>query len=242
MEVNEICQRGRLLNTIIIIINLVTYISYFIGKYTDSGFVWGLQTAIRVIGVVGAIVIIIYTAILLKQNEGQLKGLGLLLAASIVSLIFSALGFMLGIVIWVLCGISMSQLQKSFKEYSDTLMYSNISSNLSQKNNFGNNNYDDPFAGNDVYGNQTYGNQTYGNQNYQGYGNQDSQGYGNQTYQDYGNQTSGNQTYQGYGNETNTNQNYSGDPFANAQGYGNANYTDPFANAQGYGSDTDGQK
>ena len=118
MEVNEICQRGRLLNTIIIIINLVTYISYFIGKYTDSGFVWGLQTAIRVIGVVGAIVIIIYTAILLKQNGGQLKGLGLLLAASIVSLIFSALGFMLGIVIWILCGISLSMLNRSYNEYT----------------------------------------------------------------------------------------------------------------------------
>ena len=152
MDAAEITNRGKLFNSIIIGINLVTYITYFIGRFSESGFVYGLQTFVRIAGVVGAIVIIIFTAMLMKENDGRIKGLGLLLAASIVSLVFSALGFMLGIVIWILCGISISQLQKSYNEYSTTQMYSNINQNLQAQNDvytpqsYGNA-YQDPFAG-----------------------------------------------------------------------------------------------
>ena len=221
MEPNEIVERGRLLNIIIIVINILTYLLYTIGRFSETNTVYTLQIVIRVLGVVGAIGVIVFTAILLKQNEGRMKGLGLLLAASIVSLIFSALGFMLGIVIWILCGISMSMLQKSFKEYSETLMYSNIQKNLYEKNTVygNNNNYSgDPFAGNaqgydqgQAYGNnQPYGgNQTYGGDPFAG----NTQGY--DQGQTYGN----NQPYGG-------NQTYGGDPFA--------------GNAQGYSGNTDG--
>ena len=174
MDAAEITNRGKLFNSIIIGINLVTYITYFIGRFSESGYVYGLQTFVRIAGVVVAIVIIIFTAMLMKENDGKIKGLGLLLAASIVSLVFSALGFMLGIVIWILCGISISQLQKSFNEYSTTQMYSNINQNLQAQNDvytpqsYGNA-YQDPFAGGTQgsYGAQgAYGGSTYGGQDF----------------------------------------------------------------------------
>ena len=199
MDVNEIASKGRLFNIVIILVNVVTYISYFMGRFSDSTAVWVFQTICRVGGVVAAIVCIIYAAILMKNNEGRLKGLGLLLASSIVSLIFSALGFMLGLVIWILSGISMSQLQKSLREHLDTRLYSDISDNIHQKNMAGfNNNYgDDPFAAN----NQNYSD-PFANNNQQ---------------QNYSDPFANNP--QGYGNA----QNYS-DPFAGgSKGYGDDN-------------------
>ena len=226
MDVNEIASKGRLFNIVIILVNAVTYISYFMGRFSDSTAVWVFQTICRVGGVVAAIVCIIYAAILIKNNEGRLKGLGLLLASSIVSLIFSALGFMLGLVIWILSGISMSQLQKSLREHLDTQLYSDISDNIHQKNMAGfNNNYgDDPFAAN----NRNYSDPFANNNQQQNYS--DPFANNNQNYSDpFANNP------QGYGNT----QNYS-DPFANnPQGYSNAqNYSDPFAGgSKGYGDD-----
>ena len=52
----------------------------------------------------------------MSKNQKRVNGLGLLLAAGIVTLIFSLIGAMLGIVIWVLCGLSLNKLKQKKAE------------------------------------------------------------------------------------------------------------------------------
>jgi len=125
MELNEIANRGKLVNGVIIGVNIVTFAVYMFGRFADysTGLIV-FQNIIRVIGGIIAVGGIVYTAILMKHNEGRLKGLGLCLASCICSLVFSVIGCMIGIVIWVLSGISMKQLDKSFAEEATMNMWS----------------------------------------------------------------------------------------------------------------------
>lgn len=170
MELNEIANRGKLINGIIIGVNLVTFAVYMIGRWADaSSTLMTIQTVIRVIGGIIAVACIVYTAILMKNNEGRLKGLGLCLASCIVSLVFSIVGCMIGIVIWVLSGISMKQLDSSFREQSTIDSWGNYAAGIknaedvlrNHQENYSSNTYDGYQNG---YGTQNnYGAQgTYG--------------------------------------------------------------------------------
>ena len=48
-----------------------------------------------------------------QLKDTTIKGGILLLIASVISLIFSLLGMMLGLIIWVLCGVSIRQINNS---------------------------------------------------------------------------------------------------------------------------------
>ena len=56
---------------------------------------------------------IVLTAVLMKKNQKRVQGLGLLLASGIITLVFAILGITLNIVMWCLCGASLSKLKKS---------------------------------------------------------------------------------------------------------------------------------
>ncbi|MBR6095083.1 MAG: hypothetical protein IKP92_08700 [Lachnospiraceae bacterium] len=194
MELNEIANRGKLVNIIIIAANFLTFFVYLIGRRSDSETIIAIQTVIRVLAGVAAVGGIVYTAILMKENEKRLKGLGPLLAASITTLCFSILGCMIGIVIWILCGISMKQLESSFKEQSTMNAWDHYAERMTATTYGMGNRPDysaDPYAAVDPYAQQGQG-----YQNSQGYGQgyQNSQGYG-QGYQN----PQGYQSTQGYG-------------------------------------------
>ena len=185
MELNEIANRGKLINGVIVIVNMITFITYMIGRFAyESSFLMTVQTIVRVIGGILAAGGIVYTIILMKNNEGRLKGLGLCLASCIVSLVFSVVGCMVGIAIWILSGVSMRQLDQSFKEQSTMDAWGNYAERQTQTRfgmQNGNNMADDNlyggqnnYGGQDMYGGQnTYGSQDmYGGQNTYGGQNQ----------------------------------------------------------------------
>ena len=202
MELNEIANKGKLINGVIIGVNLVTFAVYMIGRWADaSSALLTIQTIVRVIGGIIAVAGIVYTAILMKNNEGRLKGLGLCLASCIVSLVFSIVGCMIGIVIWVLSGISMKQLDSSFAEQSTISSWGNYAESIKNAE--------------DVYRQHQ---DNYSSNTYDGYQN----GYGTQN--NYGAQ--GN--YGGYQDPYGATQNNAyQDPFGAPQNGGN--YQDPFA-------------
>lgn len=49
----------------------------------------------------------------MSKNQKRVQGLGLLLASGIITLVFAILGITLNIVMWCLCGASLSKLKKS---------------------------------------------------------------------------------------------------------------------------------
>ncbi|MBR4580923.1 MAG: hypothetical protein IKO32_06795 [Lachnospiraceae bacterium] len=215
MELNEISNRGKLINGVIIGVNLVTYFAYFLGMWFPSDGIAVLQTIVRVLGAAIAIAGIVYTAILIKNNDGRLKGLGLCLAACIISLIFSVIGLMLGLIIWVVCGISIRQLDHSFREQATMDSWSNYADRTRLNNEIkdyanGNNNqagYGDPYG----YGGQG----GYGYNDPNAYGGQGGYGYNDPNA--YGNQ--GGYANQGYGyNDVNAYGNQGG--YGNQSGYG----------------------
>ena len=158
MELNEIANRGKLINGVIIGINVITFFAYSIGRFADAS--TGLimfQSVVRVLGGVIAIAGLVYTAILMNHNDKRLKGFGLLLAACIVTLVFSIIGIMLGIVIWILCGISIRQLDSSFREQSTMNAWDMYADKMTATT-YGLNNRQDhsnaPYGAQDPYGAQ----------------------------------------------------------------------------------------
>ena len=76
----------------------------------------GIQYICLIISAIISVVVIICTAILMSKNQKRVNGLGLLLAAGIVTLIFSLIGAMIGLVIWILCGLSLNKLKQKKAE------------------------------------------------------------------------------------------------------------------------------
>ena len=224
MELNEIANRGKLINGVIIGVNLVTFAVYMIGRWADaSSPLMTIQTVIRVIGGIIAVACIVYTAILMKNNEGRLKGLGLCLASCIVSLVFSIVGCMIGIVIWVLSGISMKQLDSSFREQSTIDSWGNYAAGIKNAEDVLRN-HQDNYSSNTYDGYQNgYGAQgTYGG--YQdGYGTPQNNG-----YQDpYGAPQNGGNYQDPFASQSN---NTYQDPFASQS---SNTYQDPFVSQSG---------
>ncbi|WP_455721188.1 hypothetical protein [Agathobacter sp.] len=151
METKDIVKQAKVLNWIEIIVTAVMYVAYRM-LYTmaknaatvdEIDSLIGIENAIRLVAGIFSIVVIILTAVLLSKNQKRVQGLGLLLASGIVTLVFSILGVTLNIVMWCLCGASLSRLKKSGADVQF------------QNPNFQNGNF------------QNYQNQNFANQNFQ---------------------------------------------------------------------------
>ena len=158
MEYNELSNRGKFMNFAIIFANMITFVVYMIGRYNYSITILTVQNVVR--GIAGAIAVgcLVYTIILMNHNtDKKIRGFGVLLAACIVTLAFSIIGIMLGVVIWILCGISIRQFDQSFKEASTMQAWDHYAQNQVQTR-YG--------AEQQMYGQDPYGNQQmYGQQN-----------------------------------------------------------------------------
>ena len=126
METTKIIKTAKALNWVEIAITLIMFAMFKIlnGAASTVKTLEGFNqiVAIEKAGLwvmgIASVVVIVMTAILFKKSEGRVKGLGCLLAAGITTLIFSILGLTLGIIIWILCGISLKTLKQ--KDAEDT--------------------------------------------------------------------------------------------------------------------------
>ena len=113
-ELQSLATKAKLANIGIIILTLLAYLGL---KITDAIGEYFLQDDLLSIYQVLSILFAIISGYLFwKMKDTSLKGGILLLIASIVSFIFSMLGMMLGLIIWILCGVSIRQLNSSVQE------------------------------------------------------------------------------------------------------------------------------
>ena len=189
MELNQLANRGKLINGLIVFANAITFLVYMLGRraysWTDLNAISGLVTAQNVVRVIAGVIGVgglVYTIILMNHNpERKIKGFGTLLAACIVTIAFAAIGIMFGIVIWILSGISIRLLDQSFKEASTTDSWDRYAQNVVGNQYGGTDIYGSPYGNQDAYGNQQYGSpynqNAYGNGQYGSpYSNQDMYG------------------------------------------------------------------
>ena len=121
METKDIVKQAKVLNWIEIIVTIVMYVAYKMfytmaknaATVDEINSIIGIETVIRFATGIFSIVVIVLTAVLMKKNQKRVQGLGLLLASGIITLVFAILGITLNIVMWCLCGVSLSKLKKS---------------------------------------------------------------------------------------------------------------------------------
>lgn len=123
METNTIIKRAKILNYVEIALTVILFVLFKILNTAASNAsleqldsLIGFQRICLIVSGIISIVVIICTAVLMSKNQKRVKGLGLLLAAGIVTLVFSILGLMIGLVIWILCGISLNKLKQKKAE------------------------------------------------------------------------------------------------------------------------------
>lgn len=120
MDTNQIIKRAKFLNYLEI---GVTLTAFFVLRALQSAAKKGITPTILTInyavliimGIVSVFVIVM-SAILMKNNQKRVKGLGLILASGIVTLIFSILGIMIGLIVWILSGVSLTKLNQTGAE------------------------------------------------------------------------------------------------------------------------------
>lgn len=117
-------KRGIWLNRILIIDTLVLFLMFklteqLLGKNYSSTMTMEtatllltIQTVVQVASIVVAIVLLVMSIQLKMKFGKQLEGLNLLIISCIILAIMAALGFLLGIVVFVLSGISIRSLSK----------------------------------------------------------------------------------------------------------------------------------
>ena len=151
METKDIVKQAKVLNWVEIIVTAVMYVAFrmlnIMAKNATTmdqlKSLISIETVVRFGVGIFSIVVIILTAVLMSKNQKRVQGLGLLLASGIITLVFAIVGITFNIVMWCLCGASLSRLKKSGAEVQF------------QNPNFQNGNF------------QNYPNQNFQNQNFQ---------------------------------------------------------------------------
>ena len=142
METKDIIKRAKVLNWIEIIITFIMYITFQITKrlkdmaptQIESNNLLEAEMIIRLVLCVISVIVIVMTIILMVKNQKRVKGLGLLLASGIITLIFAILGVTLGLIIWILSGASLSALKQKNAEddFEARLQKQNQTPNMNQ--------------------------------------------------------------------------------------------------------------
>ena len=132
MTEQSIAKKGIILNTILIIATIVAFIvikitnSYLTSNFGLSGYymeMFTLQRATLIGLFIVSLVVTICSAVLMTKNHGKNTGFILLIVGAVIAGILALLGFVLGIITWILCGVSITQFRKLQGE-------SNFESNL----------------------------------------------------------------------------------------------------------------
>ena len=121
MTEQSIAKKGIILNTVLVIATLVAFLviritnQYLLSSYGYSGYYMEIYTVQRAtfIGLlVVSIAIIIFSIILMTKSRSKNTGFILLIIGAALAAILAMRGLMLGIVTWILCGVSLNQFRK----------------------------------------------------------------------------------------------------------------------------------
>lgn len=113
-EFRNIAKQAKIVNFSLIGVTLAIFIGMHGTNLMNS---WYYQDILIDIYLTASIILLAAAGyVFWKMNPLKIKGGLLMLLASIVSLVFALMGMMLGIVIWVLCGVSIRQINKSVEE------------------------------------------------------------------------------------------------------------------------------
>ena len=132
MTEQSIAKKGIILNTILIIATVIAFIvikitnQYLTSNFGLSGYymeMFTLQRATLIGLLIVSVVVTICSAVLMTKNHGKNTGFILLIVGAVIAGILALLGFVLGIITWILCGVSITQFRKLQGE-------SNFESNL----------------------------------------------------------------------------------------------------------------
>ncbi|ASS37767.1 hypothetical protein [Mogibacterium pumilum] len=132
MTEQNIAKKGIILNTVLVIATLVAFLvikitnQFLLSSYGYSGYyteIYTIQRATFIGLIVVSIVIIICSVVLMTKSRSKNTGFLLLIIGAVVAAILAMLGLVLGIVTWILCGVSINQFRKLQGE-------SNFESNL----------------------------------------------------------------------------------------------------------------
>lgn len=132
MTEQSIAKKGIILNSVLIIATVVAFIvikitnSYLTSNFGLSGYymeMFTLQRATLIGLFIVSLVVTICSAVLMTKNHGKNTGFILLIVGAVIAGILALLGLVLGIITWILCGVSITQFRKLQGE-------SNFESNL----------------------------------------------------------------------------------------------------------------
>ena len=132
MTEQSIAKKGIILNTVLVIATLVAFLviritnQYLLSSYGYSGYYMEIYTVQRAtfIGLlIVSVVVTICSAVLMTKSHGKNTGFILLIVGAVIAGILASRGFVLGIITWILCGVSINQFRKLQGE-------SNFESNL----------------------------------------------------------------------------------------------------------------
>lgn len=132
MTEQSIAKKGIILNTVLIIATVVAFIvikitnQYLTSNFGLSGYymeMFNLQRATLIGLFIVSLVVTICSAVLMTKNHGKNTGFILLIVGAVIAGILALLGLVLGIITWILCGVSITQFRKLQGE-------SNFESNL----------------------------------------------------------------------------------------------------------------
>ena len=121
MTEQSIAKKGIILNTVLIIATIVAFIvikisnSYLTSNFGYSGYymeMFTLQKATLIGLLIVSVVVTICSAVLMTKNQGKNTGFILLIVGAVIAGILALLGLVLGIITWILCGVSISQFRK----------------------------------------------------------------------------------------------------------------------------------
>ena len=114
-DVRAVASRAKFLNTALIVLTLIYFV---LGWVLNGMFVFSdpssLLLIFSIVATVLAVVILIFSILTFgKMRFLEIEGGGQLLASSIVFTIFAFFGFLLGLVIFILSGISIRKIKES---------------------------------------------------------------------------------------------------------------------------------
>lgn len=121
MTEQSIAKKGIILNTILIIATFVAFLvikitnQFLISSYGYSGYymeMYSLQRATLIGLVIVSVAIIILAVLLMTKSSSKNTAFILLIIGAVVAAILAIFGLVLGIVTWILCGVSINQFRK----------------------------------------------------------------------------------------------------------------------------------
>lgn len=114
-EIKKLAIQAKVINSGLFVVTLLVFVARHITNYTMSFYLQDILLDVYML--LSGLFLAASIYAFLKMRKVDLKGGELMLAASAVSVAFSLTGMMLGIVVFILCGYSIRQINKSVEEH-----------------------------------------------------------------------------------------------------------------------------